>query len=320
MREETLQVEIDQNIRRRYLWEFSIWIKMQTQNAYFISEWLAFAISVLSLCCTLATLFIIKLMKKKSGYVYLISTMTIFQLLFDLNYILSPMPSYTTCVMWNFLYFFGGLGNSYTSNVITFTMLYVITNIQSFNIHEHAYYISSFCIFIPLIIGILGCVVIQHQNDDDLPYQYCIFNQTTLAKFVNYFFYWSRIVSILFNFIAFLYISYEMNRMTAIAFQSKNRPGSYKETNVGTNTGGSSRNDKQVDAIFVLAMRLKYYPLAQSICLVGSAWDEFMDYSYNSDASMFAASITAPLSGVFYFIIFLVSLFSFFHVAIFFHC
>ncbi len=41
---------------------------------------------------------------------------------------------------------------------------------------------------------------------------------------------------------------------------------------------------------------------------VGSAWNELLDHRYETRASLFTSSITAPISGILYFIIFLVSL------------
>jgi len=268
-----------------------------------ITKWVGFSIATLSFCCTITTLLIIQRMKKWNGYLLLISTMTTFQLLYDINYMLGVCPGYIPCMIWNFLDIIGGLGNAYTSNVISYTVIFVVYRIQSFDIFANFYYILFLVGFIPLLFAILNTVSLQHQVDDDEPYEYCILNHSNLGKTTTEFYYWTRVASIIFNFIAFIYISVKVERMKSTVVHHQHHGSSF-DTQESKTTGGYS-TENQMAAIATIVSRLKYYPLAQAICRVGSAWNEWKRSSdYNPVSSMLAA-VTAPLAGTFYFIIFI---------------
>jgi len=285
---------------------------MNPDNFYSTAEWISFSISVISFICTLSTLLIIRKMKKWNGYLLLISTMTTFQLLYDINYMLGVVPTYETCVIWNFLDILGGLGNSFTSNVISFTMIYVVYKTKAFDINGSFKYLIFLCGFIPLVFSILTFAVVrpQSEDDDDFPYQYCVFNYSTLGSAISFFYYWSRLISIIFNFAAFIYVSYKVKKMATMAIPEPNNHIDSRSAS-GNRSHNKNHNpwmtEQQVEAVFMLASRMKYYPLAQAICRSGAAWNEFMDYQYSNEESLLMAAICAPLSGVFYFIIFLVS-------------
>jgi hypothetical protein len=301
----------------------------QSQHTYFIAEWVAFSIAVLSFLCSTMTLLIIMRMKKKSAYLKLITVMTVYQLLYDVNYMLGPVETYATCVIWNFLDILGGLGNAFTSNVISYTMIFVVYRIRSFDIAANFVYIFLFAGMIPIIFAFLTfAVIVPQSNDDDIPYQHCVYDDSTLGIVIGDVYYWGRVFSIVYNFFAFVYISLRVKRIAAMATSGKrssfidNPNAAISRSTKTTRLTMVARNHPtaqqpttihqyintyQVEAIFVLASRLKYYPLAQSLCRVGSAWNEFLGYRYASDASLYTASITAPLSGFCYFIIFLVS-------------
>jgi hypothetical protein len=243
-----------------------------SDHDYYIAEWISFSLSIFSLCCTVMTLVIIQRMRKRSGYVYLISIMTSFQLLYDVNFILRPAPSYPTCLIWNFLDVLGGLGNAFFSNVISWTIIYVVYKVKSYNIIVNMPYFWFFCGFIPFFVAFLSFFALKEQNfdDDDTPFQYCIFEQTTLSSFVENFYYWGRLFAIIFNFASFIYVSYRIRKIAAMATQMKR--GSMMTTTrqtTATATVHEYITEQQVDAIFILARRMIYYPIAQSFGRAG---------------------------------------------------
>lgn len=247
-----------------------------SDHDYYIAEWISFSLSIFSLCCTVATLMIIQRMKKRSGYVHLISIMTFFQLLYDINFILRPVPSYATCLIWNFLDVLGGLGNAFFSNVISWTIIYVVYKVKSYNIIANLPYFWFFCGFVPFVIALLTFFALQEQNfdDDDSPFQYCIYGQTQLSSTVQNFYYWGRLFAIVFNFGSFIYVSFRIRKIAALATQSKrgSMMDKYHMTTrqtAATATVHEYITEQQVDAIFVLASRMIYYPIAQSFGRAG---------------------------------------------------
>lgn len=242
-------------------------------------------------------------MKVWNGNFLLLTNLTVLQVIYDINFLLGISPGFASCVIWNFLDILGGLGVSFTSNVISFTVVYVVTNIQSLNIKENFKYFSIFTIWIPLAFAIVACFGLSQANeDDDKPYTDCIYNTSLAASAVRNFYYWGRLLSIIFNFGAFIYVVFRVREM---GFSStRNSISSSQTSGEGIATIIS---EQQILAVTALASRLKYYPLAQAICRSGSAWNEFNDYQYSNPTSALMAAACAPSSGVFYFIIFLVS-------------
>jgi hypothetical protein len=272
----------------------------------YVRDWLEFSIALLSLLCSLTTLFVIKSMKIWNGNILLISTLTWFQILYDINFLFGPSDYYETCVIWNFLDILGGLGTSFTTNVIAFTMIYVTVRIKSINIIENYKYFMIFIGLIPLVFAVLTFVIIiPASRDDDIPYTTCVFNTSQLADTIHDFYYWSRLGSIAFNFGAFWYISFKIRRMGFNKMLEVTRANSVSN---GTLVPGMvmTLGEQQIMAVQVLASRMRLYPLAQVICRSGAAWDEFDNYKYSNNSSSLMAAACSPLSGVFYMIIFLV--------------
>ena len=273
----------------------------------YIRDWLEFSVALLSLNCSLLTLCIIKYMKNWNGNILLISTLTTFQILYDINFLFGISNSYDTCVLWNFLDILGGLGTSFTTNVIAFTLVYVTVRIRSINIIQNYFYFLIFIFIIPLVFAILTFfVIIPASRDDDKPFTTCVYNETTLAHTIQNFYYWSRLVSIILNFLAFWYISYKIRRLGFQKALEISRSASFSSGKSGDGPP-MTLSEQQILAVQVLAMRMRLYPLAQAICRSGSAWDEFNNYQYSNNTSSLMASACSPLSGVFYMSIFLVS-------------
>lgn len=300
----------------------------------FIRDWLEFSIAMVSLFCSFFTIYIIYRLKAWNGNILLITTLTCFQMLYDINFLFGPSGYYSTCVIWNFLDLLGGLGTSFTTNAIAFTMIYTVVRIRSINIIKNYHYIFLIVGIIPLTIAVLMLFIIVHASrDDDRPYTDCVYNFSPLALFIQEFYYWSRLASIIFNFVAFWYISFKIKRLgfvqSLLKFIASTVSAHLSSTNsdLSTDVTGTAAGvigaggitgvidqpmltiaDQQTLAVKILVSRMRFYPLAQAICRSGSAWDEFENYKYSNNTSSLMASICSPLSGVFYMIIFLVSI------------
>ena len=55
----------------------------------------------------------------------------------------------------------------------------------------------------------------------------------------------------------------------------------------------------------VLVKRIKYYPLAQFVCRIGAAWNEFHDYQFSCLESALLSAVLSPALGICMFAIFL---------------
>jgi hypothetical protein len=185
-------------------------------------------------------------------------------LLYDINYILGVCPGYEVCIVWHFLDILGGLGNAYTSNIISFTVIYVVYKVRSFDIFGNLPLIIFITGIIPLLFAIFDVSEWRHQVDDDVPFEYCALSHSNLAKTTSEFYYWTRAGSILFNFVAFGYISFKIKKIGS----SVNNGNSQESQESGFSS------EQQMTAVSSLVSRLKYYPLAQAICRAGSAWNE----------------------------------------------
>lgn len=223
---------------------------------------ISFVIATISLICTTTTLVLIKLMKTWNGHMLLIATMTGMQLLYDINYMLGIVPGFDACMTWHFLDILGGLGCTFTTNVISFVILYIVNKIYVFNIIDNFYIIAFIVIIIPLIIACMSLSALEVANDDAL---YCSYKVDLTATFVSNFYYWGRFVSIIFNIIAFGYISYRVNQITNMGTKSTD-----------TRTQSTVIVERQILAIDNLAKRMKYYPIIQAISRCASAWNEVM--------------------------------------------
>lgn len=284
--------------------------KKQKQNTMTISnhivyvrDWLEFSVALVSLICSIFTLLVIKQMKIWNGNFLLLTTLTVLQVIYDINFLLGISPGFASCVVWNFLDILGGLGVSFTSNIISFTVVYVVRKVKSLNIKENFKYFSVFSIWIPLAFAIVACFGVSPANeDDDKPYTDCIYNTSLAASAVRNFYYWGRLFSIIFNFGAFIYVVLRVRKM---GFMSSRNSISSSQTS-GEGVIASVISEQQILAVNALASRMKYYPLAQAICRSGSAWNEFNNYQYSNPTSALMAAACAPSSGIFYFIIFLV--------------
>jgi hypothetical protein len=282
-------------------------IAMVASNyALYVRNWLQFSVALLSLSCSLLTLFIIKYMRIWNGNILLITMLTSFQVLYDINFMLAISDSFASCVIWNFLDVLGGLATSFTTNVMAFTAVYVTVRIRSINIFKAFPYFLIFIFVLPLVFAIMTFFVVIHASqDDDKPYTVCVYNESSLAWIIADFYYWARLVSIFLNFLAFWYMTYKIRRLGFLKSLEISRHASValsKDNHILT------LSEQQMIAVQILAERMRFYPLVQTLCRSGAAWNEYNNYQYSDNASTLMAAACSPLSGFFYMIIFLVSL------------
>lgn len=300
-------------------------------------NWIYFSLATLSLICTLTTLFLIHYMGIRNGYLLLITSMTVCQIIYDINFIQGVIPGYYNCVIWNVFDILGGLSVALWSNVISYVAMHVIINVRSMNIYENYPRFFCFAMIPSVTLAMLAIAVIEPaSNNDDAPFQYCDYQVNYFSRAIYALYFWGRIFSIMFNFGVFAYISYRIHRMMKLV-QNTEEVNKLERTNTAnpvsplhsTTTADSANMNPanailrttqhnnigsypinattQCIAIVALVSRMKYYPLAQAISRSGAAWNEFWYYRYDSYPSHMMAAICSPVLGILNFLIFLVS-------------
>lgn len=242
---------------------------------------------IIGILCSLLTLWIIYRMGRINGYIKLLLLLTISQLLYDLSIVL---------VVWNVLfitYFYialrslSGLCVTLITNVLSFVVVYTVYTSKVIDLAKNIRYIIP-SIFIPSILyGIL------------VPY--AIFNFSGLTtNIITSIYYWTRVVSIIFNMVAYLAMIIKLNQIDIKWF---------------TSTSNNNSTIKQIKSpLWALAHRFKYYPIVQIITRLPVAIHELSyghDYDYPTDGSirekisLLFYVIALPAAGFGYFLVFI---------------
>lgn len=259
-----------------------------TDNTDFYSEGgdhrLAFSVVMYITCISssLISIAMISLMCQMgintNGHSLLIFLMTCSQFIYDISFYpgVITISSVGFTVFANVLQLIGGIGVSIISNIVTMIVLYIILYRKSVDIYKNLKWftlVTFTIIFSEVFLYLLGVV--------DSSYEYL----SNIALLDIY--YYSRLVSILFNFIfcglAYLYV----RRM--------------KSDNMASHSPA-------LQAICVLSERMQYYPIVQAISRSGCAWYEFV-YQWNFDplevtkvqfAAQIYVAIITPMASVGY--------------------
>jgi hypothetical protein len=72
-----------------------------------------------------------KLYTRFNGYLLLVASMTLCEMLYDINYMLKISSSPIACYTWQFLDILGGLSLSIWTNIISFVIMYVVIYLRS---------------------------------------------------------------------------------------------------------------------------------------------------------------------------------------------
>jgi hypothetical protein len=246
--------------------------------------------TILSSIASVLMLIIIRRLDKWTGHILLVSTMTIFTLIYDVTFfsgVVDVGNLYVT-VLSNCIQLFSGITSSLISNVVAWITFYVVTYRTSIDIFKN-YYLFMLVVAIPATIDC--CIFLGSLRGSDYKY---------LADIaILEYYYYLKLISIALNFFFVSATAYEIRRI------------------------GSRKHilSKHETALNSLSMRLFFYPIIQSISRSGCAWYEFQ-YRYDNHNSggfdlnpphtgntQFAAQVvmalTMPLGSIGYLIIFL---------------
>lgn len=243
---------------------------------------LAFLVSGISLLCTLTNLWLIRVMKKWNGYLAIITMMCCCQIVYDVTFALhlTANDGGTAIAILNALQFFGGMSVSLWTNILAIIILRVVMWMKSTDILDNIYYIGAVAMVPSAVLGIVLLIL------EEVGRRHQVYAVEEL-------YYWARLASIIVNFVAHAIIEIR-------AYRTRSRRA-------------VSMRTPQEMAIKVLAQRMIYYPLIQTICRLGAAIYEarygFGPYTGNSSNTKFALACCyaalSPATGIGYLFIFL---------------
>ncbi|RYH05263.1 hypothetical protein EON65_45195 [archaeon] len=253
-----------------------------------------------SFVCSSLTLLLIYMMRVQNGYLLILLTMTLAQLMYDVNYILRvDSHNDDACYVSQFLDLVGGLSVSFWVNILSYSVTYTIVRCQSVEVFKHYWLFSLFGTVLPFCIGIIAVSTPQVLDVSDDDGSGCGFQDTTQANFVVNFYYWGRFISVLLTTILCVYNFIKLRDITSS----------------GDNIGYNAQHNIKVVAkvhdynnMYRTIYRMNFYAVAQIACRSGAAWNEWDNGRYSSFASEIAAAVCSPSLGICNFIIFVVSL------------
>jgi hypothetical protein len=159
----------------------------------------AFLIGVgsLSIICSLLTLRLIYVMGRWNGFLLLITSMTICQLIYDTIIIFIPLSSVYDLYNWvTFISSFGGLSATFWTNIIASVVLYIVFYHVTVDIFKRYIYY-----FIIVIVPSISLAL----------YDTFLYNNNGFIEIRYYF--WLRLASIAFNAFAYFATSYKVYSM-----------------------------------------------------------------------------------------------------------
>lgn len=241
---------------------------------------LSFIVSIFSVACSVTNIWLIHDMKLWSGYIALVYSLSISQLIYDLSFFLIPCLAINSefCqAAFVVLTSFAGILCTIWTNIMSYVFVAIVLFGRPINVLKHFPIIIFCALSISIIFGVaIGVEYFQDYNS---------------YVAVNYVYYYFRLVSIVFNIIVYAASS------TSLYF-NLNRGGKVTTSLIG-----------------VLVSRFKYYPACQAITRAGASWyeilfgfgDNFASQFYSTTGliSFACSALLTPLAGIGYFLIFL---------------
>ena len=197
--------------------------------------------------------------------------MCISEMIYDLGFILSMYHDSLPCKLKLSFLFVGGIAVSIWTNVIACIVFYMVTYLTPVNI-------TNLYPYFFMLAFVMPCLVAYSEFPENFNW-HCRANMNEKTYWTgNFYAYW-RVVSVFISIIAYALTSYKIAQMK----QNKN---------------------EATDLISSLSKRMKYYVLVQILIRLIPTYVEII--APNSSFILFVlAAISAPLSGLGYFIVFL---------------
>ena len=248
-------------------------------------------VASISIVCGGATLWILHDMNKWTGFLWLVATLSIAQMTYDIGFFFRADTSHPTSVfLWYLLQVTGGMATTLVTNVIAFIVANIAITLRSYDIKKNYLLIMSWVMGISLVPAVLLAVTAVIQPHEEY---------NTLRKFTTYAYASLRVISVFINIGSYIVLQIRLRRMGLSLNNSKNQP---------------------VHPVAALSSRMVYYPIVQFITRAAAAWMEFryptgggndqaddtvLEDSTSYQIANYLYSVSGPSAGIGFFLIFL---------------
>lgn len=256
----------------------------------------------ISLICSVFTLILIYYSKKWTGYLLLLVSLTVSQIVYDFNYIFRIIKTPQMCHFTMFLDVWGGLGISFWINILAFVVAYTVVSSKPIQIFQHYYLFSIYGTLIPIVAALIVTTDPDVLSTDDSNGNSCHYTNHPEGNFFFNFYYFGRLCAI---FLTIIFCTITLVRLRTMR-------ANFLAAGAGTSelpspvSSTSNKNKAGTRLVFVTVSRMNYYAIAQILCRSGAAWNEWKHGEYSTFASSVAAAICSPSTGILSFFIFLV--------------
>ena len=267
---------------------------MADDNLYYEERYtsLQLIMASVSIVAGLCTLWILWDQNKWTGFLYLVGTLSVAQMTYDVGfYFRANGTEDPLCELaWYFLQCGGGMATTLMTNVIAWIVMTIALTLRSYDIKKNYFSIMCWVIGVSLIMTVVLCLSAMLEPHDEYQTLY----STTVFVYASF-----RVLSILFNFVAYLVLTLRLRRMGLSLNSNKNQP---------------------LHPVAALSSRMIYYPIVQVLTRCAAAWMEFgyppsgpgnddvpsdTVKSTSYQVANFLYAVSGPSAGVGFFLIFL---------------
>lgn len=236
-----------------------------------------------SLLCSLTTLYLIYSMRRWNEYLKLVAFLTIAQAFYDVSVIIFPMnTSNEDSITYNidlFISCTAGVAKILWSNVISYVVLHVVLYFKVFVMDDKFIYIFLMILIFSFTIGIMNAAL-KTSSEEDFKLSFKIYNFICVCL-------------IFINICVYIICSWKLYE----------RDGMYE-----------AKSNIKTDPLKALVVRLKYYPIVQTIFRLSTIWYDLaygygqrshLSYSDSDTTFIYFYSIMMPSAGIGYFMVFM---------------
>jgi len=249
---------------------------------------LQLSMASVSIIAGVATLWVLNDMNKWTGFLLLVATLSVAQMIYDVGFFFRANTQDPVCrFLWYLFQVSGGMATTLITNVIAFIVANIAMTLRSYDIKKNYSYIMGWVALISMAPALVLAITSVMQPQEEYG---------NVITFTAYVYAILRILSISINFGAYLVLTLRLRRMGLSLSTNKNAP---------------------LHPVAALSSRMIYYPIVQLLTRLAAAWMEFKypsggegdDYVLEQTTDYQIAntlySISSPSAGIGFFLIFL---------------
>lgn len=245
-----------------------------TEQQEYINNWLMVIFSSISILCSLTAIWLILFLNKKNGYVLLIFSLCLSEIIYNSGFILSFYNHNLLCHVRYSLFFIGGLAVSMWINIISGVVLYMLYALRTLDIYSYYPYFTVYAWVLPILAAIFN-----FHNEFNW---HCHDEMNEVSYAIGAAYSYARIVLVLVNMIIYGCIHRKVRNIT------KDNYDAISITN---------------RAVVNVATRMKYYAFIHILFRILPTFTEIIEpNSYY--IIVFLSSILTSSTGIGYFIVF----------------